>query len=204
MKKGVFGVRAFVIGLIATVLVGGGAAGSALACGGPQSTTYSGSTLLAPTMPQVRHGNSGVNVLSLQLALRNQGYKRLQGSGYYGDNTLAAVRAFQARKGIRTSGIVGSKTWHALLGRRTVGPAAPTYGIQPGECNWNKTLRLNDAMQRVYPYPLLSGSKCYVKHDQQLVKDFQRRAGINPSGIVGPKTWSGLYKVIAASSGWGC
>jgi peptidoglycan hydrolase-like protein with peptidoglycan-binding domain len=36
------------------------------------------------------------------------------------------------------------------------------------------------------------------------VQDFQRRTGIDPSGIVGPKTWAAMYEVVSVSAGWGC
>ncbi|WP_335338433.1 peptidoglycan-binding domain-containing protein [Kibdelosporangium phytohabitans] len=44
----------------------------------------------------------------------------------------------------------------------------------------------------------------YGPQTQALVQDFQRRAGINPSGIVGPKTWDALYKVVSVTGMWGC
>lgn len=210
MGKGLLGVRGIVL-LLATVLLGLGVSASAMAASTPAgvkptaSTTAraTGEPTLASTMPQVRYGNSGVNVLALQLALREKGYW-LQGTGYYGEKTLSAVRGFQGRNGIRNSGIVGPKTWKALLGNRTVsggGPAVPTFGLQPGECSGNKMGQLAERVLRVYPYQTGYG-RCYDRRWQAMVRDFQSRAGIRNSGIVGPKTWAALHKVVTASTGW--
>jgi peptidoglycan hydrolase-like protein with peptidoglycan-binding domain len=205
MLKGVFGVRGFVVALLSALLLGGGGTAIALACGDAPSEP----STLASTMPQVRYGQSGADVLALQLALKERKGYPLNGTGYYGDKTLAAVKAFQRKNGIRSSGIVGSKTWHALLGSlpaHAYGPEVPTYGIQLGECNRAKIAALYDRMLRIYPYYMPNESpgvgNCYTSQRQALVKDFQRRAGINPSGIVGPKTWNALHKVVSASTGW--
>jgi len=204
MLKGVFGVRGFVVALLSVLLLGGGGTAIALACADAPSKP----STLASTMPQVRYGQSGENVVALQLALRERKGYRLEGTGYYGDKTLAAVKSFQRKNGIRSSGIVGSKTWHALLGAMPpsgYGPAVPTFGIQPGECSKSKIRALNERVARVWPY---NGSgtpglgSCYGTQWQSMVKDFQRRAGINPSGIVGPKTWNALHKVVSVSTGW--
>ena len=38
----------------------------------------------------------------------------------------------------------------------------------------------------------------------QLVKEFQIKNGIKPSGIVGYQTWLALYRVVNITGGWGC
>lgn len=215
MAKGVFGVRGIAAAVLSmalsVVLLAGAGTNVALACGSPSSARTSSGTTLASTMPQVLYGQSGVNVLTLQLTLRQQNPQKypLVGTGYYGDKTLTAVKTFQRAHGIRSSGIVGSKTWHALLGSisTTDGPAVPTFGIQPGECSERKVAELSNRIQRVYPYytkSMPTSYRCYTSSWQTLVKDFQRRAGINADGIVGPKTWAALQKVVTATANWGC
>ena len=67
----------------------------------------------------LKHGEKGTEIRVLQEQLTRQGYlggdgKALKADGVYGDNTLAAVRAFQSDHGIKDSGIVGPKTLAAL------------------------------------------------------------------------------------------
>jgi peptidoglycan hydrolase-like protein with peptidoglycan-binding domain len=209
MKKMI--VRAAVLAMFTggiAVATGIASAGTAMACG----TENLRSGQLAASLPQVNPGDTGQHVLALQLALRSEGYTILQGTGTYAQNTLASVRDFQRKNGINDSGIVGSKTWHALVGKKPpslTGPGwvtVPTFGINPGEVNMNKVSELHTALwrMRMYSPPPLDNAGTYDAAMQAMVRDFQRRAGINPSGIVGPKTWAAMYEVIATSGGWGC
>jgi peptidoglycan hydrolase-like protein with peptidoglycan-binding domain len=64
-------------------------------------------------LPTIRFGDSGNTVRVLQRLLTANGYPvRVDGS--FGALTEAAVRAFQARRGLIPDGIVGSRTWGAL------------------------------------------------------------------------------------------
>lgn len=57
------------------------------------------------------------DVQTLQRALGRWGYT-LTADGEFGPTTDAAVRAFQRRKGLRDDGIVGTRTWDAVLSDR--------------------------------------------------------------------------------------
>lgn len=205
VRAAVFAV--FTAGFATTAGIAG--AGSALACeSSPQRSDQ-----LAASLPQVSPGDTGPTVLALQISLRFEGYSYLNGTGVYSGNTLSAVQDFQRKNGINPSGIVGSKTWHALVGKKSVSLTgngtrqAPGFGIQPGEVNHDKIDALFEVIQRVHPYydsPLPQEGDTYGPRTQALVKDFQRRAGINPSGIVGPQTWAALYRVVSVSGTWGC
>lgn len=70
-------------------------------------------TQLLPKDTILRIGASGPMVKAVQLALAKFGYP-LKGSGYFGTETLAAVRAFQARAGVNVDGAVGEQTAAAL------------------------------------------------------------------------------------------
>lgn len=63
----------------------------------------------------VKYGSKGVDVAALQGALRYKGYS-LSVDGDFGTNTQKQVKAFQKIKGLAQDGIVGAKTWKALLG----------------------------------------------------------------------------------------
>jgi peptidoglycan hydrolase-like protein with peptidoglycan-binding domain len=179
---------------------------TAVACSG--SPTLSGE--LAASLPQVNHGDRGQHVLALQLALRAEGYTYLQGTGSYASETLRAVKDFQRGNGIKDSGVVGSKTWQALVGKKkaAVTGGAPgsieIFSLRPGERN-EKADWLASIVQRIHPYHgKVAFDGVYGANEQELVRDFQKRAGIKASGIVGPKTLTAMDEVVAVTGRWGC
>ncbi|HET9141534.1 peptidoglycan-binding protein [Actinophytocola sp.] len=197
--------RTAVLGLLAALLTGLGVtagAGVASACaGGPVAR----SAAFASTLPQVRYGQSGTTVQGLQLNLKDRGYS-LTGTGYYGPLTLAAVKDFQRKHGINPSGIVGSRTWQALVGSKAVGLTtprpAPRFSVYPGERDRVKVGTLLGYLGRTYGYG--DSDTWYGPAMQQQVKRFQKANGIKASGIVGAKTWAALNKVISIAGNWGC
>lgn len=171
------------------------------------------SDALARSLPQVNHGDKGKYVLALQLALKKEGYDYLRGTGTYAGETLRAVKDFQRKNHIKASGIVGSKTWHALVGKKspTATGGAPgsieVFSLQPGERNGDKVVILINLLVRISPYHNEIGSwdqDVYGPQLQKMVRDFQKRAGIKASGIVGPQTVRAMDTVIAVSGNWGC
>jgi len=98
-------------------------------------------TALAPYLDArqiyLRRGDSGMLVRIAQTALARAGYSTGVENGFFGPETLSAVRAFQAARGLPTDGIIGPRTWTALMAfLGTVRPPAPgyiTYIVQPGD-----------------------------------------------------------------------
>lgn len=64
--------------------------------------------------PILRPGIEGTAVSQLQQELATLGYYKGAIDGGYGESTQAAVRAFQADKGLVVDAIVGPSTWDAL------------------------------------------------------------------------------------------
>jgi len=62
----------------------------------------------------VRAGDRGDAVRDLQQRLTQCGFPATI-DGVFGDETLAAVRAFQTHRGLRIDGICGVETWGALI-----------------------------------------------------------------------------------------
>ena len=58
----------------------------------------------------------GDDVRAVQQALEDKGYDTGGADGCYGPKTEKAVRAYQKAQGLATDGIVGPKTWAALIG----------------------------------------------------------------------------------------
>lgn len=66
--------------------------------------------------PVLRRGSDGDAVEILQVRLRQQGFP-LTLDGDFGPATELAVKAFQARAGLTSDGIVGPQSWAALIPR---------------------------------------------------------------------------------------
>ena len=73
----------------------------------------SGTTL---TLPLLTTASRGDTVRCVQAALTGLGSDAGGADGIYGTNTAAAVKRFQASRGIAADGLVGRDTWHKLLG----------------------------------------------------------------------------------------
>lgn len=78
-----------------------------------------------PDKPTLRRGDKGEQVMALQFALSWQNLLGIP-DGEFGYKTEAAVKAFQANKGLKPDGIVGPATWAALDAfTATLAPAKP-------------------------------------------------------------------------------
>ena len=71
-------------------------------------------------LPTIRQGDTGKSVKLLQRLLRGTDYCMKNGmllgrSGNFGDQTLYCVKNFQKNKGLTVDGVVGPKTWAALI-----------------------------------------------------------------------------------------
>ena len=67
------------------------------------------------THPVLHQGDSGSEVTLLQQDLTAKGFSTTAITGYFGVHTEAAVRAFQASRGLSVTGVVAQDTWAALL-----------------------------------------------------------------------------------------
>ena len=76
--------------------------------------------LHAPDMI-LRRGSTGPAVVALQKALG------VAADGQFGPMTEAAVKAFQSRRNLPATGVVGATTWAALMGGLHVTPTHTSY-----------------------------------------------------------------------------
>jgi peptidoglycan hydrolase-like protein with peptidoglycan-binding domain len=63
----------------------------------------------------VKFGSRGDAVRALQHNLRGYGYRTVTVTGFFGTATRAAVRNFQFKNKLKVDGIVGVKTWNAII-----------------------------------------------------------------------------------------
>lgn len=84
----------------------------------PVSTPATNNTKEVPKMDMLRKGSKGyqVKVLQMLLILNGCSCGSCGADGDFGPATDAAVRKFQKAKRLEVDGIVGPKTWAALLG----------------------------------------------------------------------------------------
>jgi peptidoglycan hydrolase-like protein with peptidoglycan-binding domain len=136
----------------------------------PQTTTSS-------TLPTVKSGDSGDTVTAIQYLLRQAG-QDLDADGDFGDQTDAAVRAFQKAKGLTVDGIVGSQTWTALF-----------VTVKKGD--------QGDAVSAAQTLLAARGQDAGVDGDfgdqtDAAVRAFQKAKGLTVDGVVGSQTWAAL------------
>ena len=142
----------------------------------------------------LRRADSGSSVADLQHRLAAAGFDAgLAEAGEFGPATEAAVRAFQAARGLRTDGICGPQTWGALveagyrLGDRLL------YTHQP-------MLRgddVSDLQRRLSALGFDVGKVdgMFGPQTAQALGQFQRAAGLAADGIGGPATLAALARL---------
>jgi N-acetylmuramoyl-L-alanine amidase len=144
----------------------------------------------------VKYGDEGEDVKRVQQYLMNAGMDLSEygADGIFGDETLAAVRAFQSRYGLDVDGIVGPITLSRLKevissprARNQRNPVRPYPGhyVMIGDRG-----RDVEAIQRAVD---VESDGIFGPVTEHAVRDYQRRHGLSVDGIVGPETWNELF-----------
>lgn len=81
----------------------------------PAENENTGVKTVKVELQQLEYGSRGTQVKTLQRLLNSLFYDCGAVDGIWGKKTNNAVIAFQTDKGLEADGIVGSKTWAALL-----------------------------------------------------------------------------------------
>ncbi len=151
-------------------------------------------------------GDEDQYVKKLQQALYDGGYLKTRPTGYFGEATLAAVIAFQKKKGLTADGIAGVATQKALYGKdysaipgtRKIHNSATSEDAD-GEF---ESLRKGDAgaivqsvQQRLKKYGYFDGevTSYFGSATETAVKAFQKNNGLKVDGVVGSETYSLLF-----------
>ncbi len=146
----------------------------------------------------LRAGDRGEAVRDLQERLTERG-QSVTLDGQFGDETLAAVRAFQAARGLRVDGICGPETWEALIeSSYTLGDRL-VYARSP-------MLRGDDVaelQQRLNALGFDAGREDGIlgPATEGALRAFQRDAGLEADGVCGPATVSALLRLGSLSAG---
>ena len=151
----------------------------------PQDTTVSvnGFTTL-------REGDSGEAVKELQRALKNQGYYSNAIDGDYGYRTVAAVKSFQERNGLKADGIAGPAT-QTLLFNASASSSATSNTLKQGSSGTD-VRNLQYALYELGYYDgAIDGD--YDKTTADAVRAFQVNNGLTADGVAGSKTLKVIY-----------
>lgn len=138
--------------------------------------------------PVVRNGQQGHPVRTLQFLLRSRGHN-VTVDGVFGPATESAVKAFQASRSLAADGIVGPRTWPALVTQVKKGDSGDAVR----------------GLQEEFQFRNLSGDPTkgvqvdgiFGAQTDAAVRGFQGALSLDiPSvavdGIVGPVTWQAL------------
>ena len=164
-------------------------------------------------------GDSGIGVRSLQyylavIAYFNDAIPALTIDGYFGDETRSAVETFQRSEGLAVDGVVGRETWNAIIDRydRILAtlpdePGEDADTIYPGRFisegqQGSEVLRLqrfiNLAAESYGYVPRVAEDGDFGSGTAAAVRAIQQNNGIEPSGVVGPVTWSTIVRLAGA------
>lgn len=140
---------------------------------------------LEMTDPPIR----GPRVAQVQRLLGRQGIP-IRIDGIYGPVTAAAIRGFQRSRGLTADGRTNPPTMAALHGTATAPPMARQLWLQRPALTGRDVQTIQRVLRRTGHRLTVDGH--YGPETDVAVTRFQRKHGLEPDGIVGPRTWKTL------------
>jgi len=148
-------------------------------------------SLQALPWPTLRQGQANDQVQTAQYLLRERGHQ-IVADNIFGPKTDAAVRAFQSAAHLTVDGIIGPRTWSALIvtvRRGSRGDAVRAVQVQ-GSIRQEPTPPAVDGIFGAV-------TESYVRGFQQVLAMRFPADHVAVDGIVGPVTWHGFVAGIA-------
>jgi len=133
--------------------------------------------------PVVQEGISLHPVETVQYLLRERG-EDVAVDGVFGPQTVAAVRAFQARLALPADGVVGPPTWEALIVVVRRGSTGQAVRAVQGEFHY-RGIATNLTSSVVV-------DGVFGEATEGIVRGFQHGVEIAVDGVVDPVTWRAL------------
>ena len=160
----------------------------------------------------LRKGYTGADVIAVQQKLKELGFYSGSVDGVYGTGSIAAVKKFQQQNGLTADGLVGSRTYAALLSASSgsssdssssgsssgtsdssSGSSGQTYA--EGTLSYGSTgtevKKMQQALKALGYNVSADGS--YGALTQMAVTQFQKRNGLTADGVAGSATLKLLY-----------
>ncbi len=145
----------------------------------------------------LQSGSTGKNVSLLQEALKELGFYSGALDGSFGASTVAAVKAFEKKNGIRQDGVASPEVQKLIFEGRplnakgkkvnvSVLPNFPVEEFSAGDKGWQVTELQNDLIALGYYTAVPTG--VYDTATQNAVKKFQSAHHLTVDGIAGKKT----------------
>ncbi|AUH43819.1 glycoside hydrolase domain-containing protein [Streptomyces sp. CMB-StM0423] len=154
--------------------------------GTPPPVTCTTANLSFNAYGTIRSGSTGALVDAAQCLLKAAGHDPggATPTGTFDAGTVTATKAFQTARGLTADGVIGPRTWTALLARGTT----PT--LQNGSTG-DAVTRLQRALTAALGRTVgIDG--IFGPGTQTAVRDYQTSRGLGVDGIVGPATWGAL------------
>jgi peptidoglycan hydrolase-like protein with peptidoglycan-binding domain/LysM repeat protein len=159
----------------------------------PPPTTPPPATIPPATnCPTLKNGSSGAAVTQMQQLLKNAGFSPGTIDGQFGPNTAAALKKFQAAKGLEADGICGPKTWAALSTANAASIASSNPVLKNGSSGAAVTQMQQILKSAGFDPGAIDGQ--FGPNTAAALKKFQAANGLAADGICGPQTWKALSK----------
>lgn len=150
------------------------------------ATATASATSARAAWPTLRPGSAGVDVQTAQHLLREMNTLAspvgdsgvLVVDGRYGRDTTRAVKEFQTRYELPADGVIGRRTWEALV-------------ITVGRSSRNSAVMGLQLQLRALGHPVTVDGR-YGPRTTAAVTTFQRSAHLRPDGVTGRATWRAL------------
>lgn len=185
--------------------VNNGISGGTSSSGSSSSGTSSGTSGFTRTL---RKGYTGADVTAVQQKLKALGFYSGSIDGVYGTGSIAAVKKFQQQNGLTADGLVGSRTYAALMSASTgsssnsgsdnsSSSSDSTSGQDYAEgtlsygSSGTEVKKMQQALKALGYNVSADGS--YGALTQMAVTQFQKRNGLTADGVAGSATLKLLY-----------
>ncbi len=145
-------------------------------------------------------GDKGSEVQALQKALKNLGFFSDEVTGNFGPVTEAAVKAYQAARGMAADGIAGNATLAKIALEGSTSSGGSTSAVYKKGDEGENVKQMQQALKDLGHFTDEATGFFGVKTEQALIA-FQKAKGLTADGVAGSATLSLLLAGSGSSSG---
>lgn len=160
--------------------------------GGTAGTPSTPTPTPTPTSyPTLRQGDSGPDVALAQKVLG------VPADGQFGPMTYAALRTWQAAKGVPVTGVLDTATWGKMVALGLVPARGTGTGTPSGDLSkwFSTTLRLGSSGEAVKALQTklgITADGAFGSNTERAVKAFQEKSSLTVDGVVTTNVWRAL------------